>query len=323
MQKRKVLLDSANIGVVFVGLWLWGLVAIIKVDSFSMGDVSMGDFSIQRLKEFFANIGGLDLDTKLYLCLFFYGFFALPVLLITAAVFNFIAWVKGERKKCLVAGILYAVSLNFPSSVLCFVEYADMANPIKKKPMLISVFFGFLAALSLLLFAIFIVDSRSVFTALFIISLAAVIINFFAWKTEKGTLALLAAITYTAGILPIVSMVICYINYAKAKNIKNKSLFTSLPLGFLAALFWLLVLLSIQPVNPDDGGSRVTLIVFLIITLVGTALNYFAWLKLKKALILASAIVYTLGVFSIVSAIICYVNLAIYAKKRKKNEELN
>jgi uncharacterized membrane protein len=320
MQKRKILLVSAIIGVVFVGLWVWGFIALMKSI-----DVTLGGFSngvIQGLKEILANFGGMDSDGKLGLFLFIYGVFALPILLVTATALNFIGWAKVERKKCLVTGILYVVSLNFPSAMLCFVEYADMANPIKKKSLLISLILGILAALPWLVCVIFLGDeSRSLFITFFTITLAAVIINLFAWKTGKGAVSLVSAVLYMAGGLSIISAIICYIDYAKAKDIKNKSMFTSLALGILAALAWLALVLY-EP-SANDDGSRIIFIVFLIITLVAAALNYFAWTKEKKALILASAIVYTIGGFSIVSAIICYVNRALYAKKHKKTEELH
>jgi hypothetical protein len=153
--------------------------------------------------------------------------FALATILsITATVFNFTGWTKNKRKNCLIAGIPYVLSLNFPSAILCFVEYANMAKPVKSKVTLISAFLGISAALPWLAMAIFFPrmgdnDDKVMFIValvFLIITLVGSIINFIAWKTEKRALVLTSAIVYTLGVTSIVSAIICYISFAMRKK---------------------------------------------------------------------------------------------------------
>jgi MFS family permease len=195
-----------------------------------------------------------------------------------------------------------------------------MKKPINNKSMLISVFLGLLVALLVLGFAILLGSpedvggAMGVFIFFLAVPLAAAMVNFFAWKTRKKALALVAAITYTVGILSIVSAVICYINFARWKTekpINNKSMLISVILGLLVALPSLVFAIFIGA--PDDS-SRGIFIFFFAVPLAAAIVNFFAWKTRKKALALVAAITYTVGILSIASAVICYINFARWRK---------
>jgi hypothetical protein len=104
MQKSKSLLVSAIIGVVFIGLLVWGFIDTLEEIGRQYRVIQEG-FSRSFLDTLF----------------WFYAIFAFPILLIAATVFNFLGRAKDKRKNVLIAGILYILSLNFPSAIICFV----------------------------------------------------------------------------------------------------------------------------------------------------------------------------------------------------------
>ena len=51
---------------------------------------------------------------------------ALFIIHIPAVLLNFFSWRKNAAKKTLIAAILYLVSLNIPSAVLCFISFGKL-----------------------------------------------------------------------------------------------------------------------------------------------------------------------------------------------------
>ena len=51
---------------------------------------------------------------------------------IVAIILNIIAWLKKDRKKTLIASILYIISLNIPSAVIGLVSFAKMRKSSKE-----------------------------------------------------------------------------------------------------------------------------------------------------------------------------------------------
>jgi len=53
-------------------------------------------------------------------------FIVVPILLIAAFVLNIFGWLKNGAKRMLIADILYLLSLNIPSAVLCFIGFKKL-----------------------------------------------------------------------------------------------------------------------------------------------------------------------------------------------------
>jgi hypothetical protein len=214
MKKSKVLLVSAiigavwSIGFIWLALWFFREIFILPDDP------------SQALKDVFNNIihfGSVDSETKSGILIILYSFIG-TVLSIKATVSNFTAYLKNERKKCLHAGILYITALNLPSAILCFVEYFDMAKPVKNKSLLISVLFSIPAIICILLLyniSDFITDDDVAITFFFTVTIiVAALFNILAIRTEKKIFVFVAAILYTIGLASVPSAVIRYINFA-------------------------------------------------------------------------------------------------------------
>jgi hypothetical protein len=86
----------------------------------------------------------------------------------------------------------------------------------------------------------------------------------------------------------------------------------SLCLGILAAVLWLILLAS--PDFTSVGSNAATAIFFAITIIVAALVNLLAIKTGKRALVLVAAILYTIGIASIASAVISYINFARWKK---------
>jgi uncharacterized membrane protein len=153
------------------------------------------------------------------------AFTVFALITLAALALNFFGWRKNNALITLIAGIVYVLSvLGVPSAILCFIVYAKLEKPFLrgKRTMLFSAFcigaaaFLFLAALCFMpeLDA----GSRTMFIVFVLITLVAVILNFFGWRTNNAKMTLIAAIVYIISIFGIPSAVLCFIGRAKLKT---------------------------------------------------------------------------------------------------------
>lgn len=149
-----------------------------------------------------------------------------------------------------------------------------------------------------------------------IISIIATVQNFIGWSKNKRKNCLYAGILYVIT-LNIPSAFLSFVGRSDIANpIKKKSLLFSIPIGVLAALVWVLFVVT----SINDKENLGTWIFFMVITLVGVIVNILAKLIEKKALTLVAAILYTVGIASVASAVICYINFARFEKGSLLNE---
>ncbi|MDR2597841.1 MAG: hypothetical protein LBC76_11055 [Treponema sp.] len=134
--------------------------------------------------------------------------------------------------------------------------------------------------------------------------------NFIAWKTDNSIAKTAAGIAYILSILAIISGVICIIcarHFLKA--IKNKLLFYALV--FVCVLGIPCIILMQTTVVPREGESPLIYshtVYFLITTGIGFILNLFAWKTNNKKVKILAGIAYILGLFTVISAILCFVS---------------
>jgi uncharacterized membrane protein YidH (DUF202 family) len=173
-------------------------------------------------------------------------------------------------------------------------------------------------------------------------SIIAVINTFDAWEKKQKKDALPLAITYFFA-LNFPAMILCLAEYfgkekvspalppapAPAKSppqktviqkpaIKEKSMLISVCLGAFSALILFLLFIF----SKDDPSTAAIFFVLFAANMAALVCNFFARLKEKNTLTLIAAILYTIGILSIIPAIICYINHAIRKKMNKKKEPI-
>jgi len=90
-------------------------------------DSKIGDYQLMKadaLKHWEENGGTLGYIKISGWKIWFY--ICMPILIVSAIVFNIFAWLKNENKKTIISAILYLIGLNIPSAVLCFIGFSKL-----------------------------------------------------------------------------------------------------------------------------------------------------------------------------------------------------
>jgi hypothetical protein len=244
-------------------------------------------------------------------------FLLLSIISVAAVVLNIISWLKNNKKLSLIAGILYVLCLNVLAAPLCFIERFGK-DKIKNKLLFYTMLYTFIVSILVIILievssGLNEIDGYGIY---FIVALiAGLICNFTAWKTDIRLMKHIAGIIYTAGILTVISGIICFVSFAKHRGediIKNKLLFYTMLYSFIVGICFNLLIYS-----SDLGFS-----IYLIITIsLGLICNFIAWLKNIRAMKLIAGIVYTLGLFTIISGIICFISFGKHKKQIAQEEK--
>ncbi|MDR0552425.1 MAG: hypothetical protein LBG72_10540, partial [Spirochaetaceae bacterium] len=167
---------------------------------------------------------------------FILTFFAMPV----SSALGFFAYLKGSKLLAYIAAVLYLPSLNFLSPALCVIGAKPRYLEGKKTMLIIAGYIGIILALFWAVMYFLSGSDPGFQTAVVVfalITLAAVILNFFAWRTNNALLTLITGTVYVFSCLGIPAAVLCFIVYAKLEKPflrgKNTLLFISFCIGIL------------------------------------------------------------------------------------------
>jgi hypothetical protein len=328
IKKNKVLLVSVIFGALFVvgHMILW----VFAVRSSAAGNIGFLDF----IRDFFY-IAGEDKTVLLALLVPL-----LTVITIVAFVTNTIGWYRNSGKLTLASGILSFFSLNWISAKLCLVEHFDAKKKIANKFLLYVALFTLVFVLLwiALWISMFITDTDYAgITQFFVYSYSAmmgagVALNFIAWKKDSRILKLLAGVFYLLGGFTIISAIACFVyhwiyykitfSYVLKKIKDNFFLYTAVASSvfvFLAIVLWFYFpYTTVRADGSSSGTGGYFLFLYYVITMsAGVILHFVAWKKNARKLKILAGVLYLLGVFTIVSAIICFV----YVGKDKRKDE--
>jgi len=225
-------------------------------------------------------------------------------------IFNIIGWVKTNYKFTLISGIFYFIFLNLISAPLCIIEYFDKKHKINNKLLFYTMIYTLIFNVMLIAFCILMSKDGNFMEYMggpfWIYMISAIIIglilNFIAWKTSNDKAKIIAGVFYLLGIFTLISAVICFISgkdYLKA--IKNKLLFYAMVFSFGINAIIIAVVVSI-------GSEGKSMLYFIFTAIVGLILNFIAWKTNNKKIKIIAGIVYILGMFTVISAILCFIS---------------
>jgi len=222
-KRNNVLLAAVIFGAVFaaVGIFLlvWGITVLIS-------DWLDAD-TATRIGNVFEYMRGNPFEAVFTLALIFIAIFA-PL----AFVFNLIGWLKSNNKFILIGGILYILSLNIFSAPLCLVEYFGAKlnfvkqHTLKRRLLFYTMLYTLIFSACLYFFWLVTSSFDGVVGAGIFWGAATVVgivSNFFAWKTDRRVMKLVAAIAYVLGLFTIVPAIICFVCFGIHKNGRNLS----------------------------------------------------------------------------------------------------
>jgi len=240
--------------------------------------------------------------------LFLFILLLLTVIIPVSFVFNLLGWIKGSNGHILKAGISYILCLNFVSAPLCLTEYFDRKGKVQNKPFFYTwIYSAILYAICITLFVYISMEDKTVFALwIYLISASAigVILHFFAWKTNKGLVKVLAGIVYVLGVYTVISGVICLISGRDFfKAIKNKLLFYAM---VITLVFNGIFLAAMTAASWTD--NKAFLIYMIAATTVGLILNFIAWRTNKGLVKVLAGFAYVLSMFAIISGVMCLIS---------------
>jgi len=149
----------------------------------------------------------------------------------------------------------------------------------------------------------------------FVVLIAAVVFNILAWLKKKNNNILISGLLYIFG-LNLFSATICFVEYFNEKNlIKNKLLlYTALFSMVFVIIFIILFTIGVS-LGPDGANPEYGIFLYIFITIsIGVVFNLLAWKNDNKKLKIFAGVFYILGIFTVASAIICFIS------GRKKKE---
>ena len=291
------------------------LISLIFGALFAAGIVTLWVFIIREINKYggnlFRNPDEAALDRIKWAVLF---------IIITAGslaglVLNIIAWLKQNEKFVLFSGIAYIFGANPISAIICFVEYFDIKMSIKNKALLYTALFSCLLAVLWTILWIFTERMESddsgmmpfwLFTS--ITMGIGVVFNFLAWKKYddekfRAVTGVIAGAFYILGSITVIQAIICFIR--TGSYIKNKLLFYTALCSCLFAVFWSILWIFM---GRDVVGSTMPFILFTSIAMgIGVVFNFLAWKTGIKKMKIIAGIIYLLGIFTVISAIICFI----------------
>ena len=133
-KRRKMLLIAAVLGIGFLFFWGWATYNVLTIPSlierslremYEHRNPDFADFASMSYEDFLKwneERGGLSpqLDR------FWWWRLTLFIICIPAIVLNIFGWLKNGANKILIGAVLYLLSLNLPSAVLCFISFASI-----------------------------------------------------------------------------------------------------------------------------------------------------------------------------------------------------
>jgi hypothetical protein len=303
-RKSSLLLAGASAGFVYwISLVVLIVTGIIKSQTGFFEGISNLVKSITQ--------GGEGAGWMIYAVLAFFA-------LLAASALNLLAYLRGGAIPAYIAAVLYLPSLNILSPALCVTGAKPRFLEGRKTMLFIAGYTGVI--LILLLTGIFFIpgmdaDSRTMLTVLMLLTLAALVLNFFGWRTNNALAALAAGIVYVLSGLGILPAVLCFIAYAKLEKPFLRGtktiLFTALCTG--AVIFLLIGILS---ASISVYAGKLFWVILALVTLAAVILNYIGWRKNNAALTLAAAIVYIVSILGIPLAVLCFAGRARLKKQR-------
>jgi hypothetical protein len=341
--KGKLLLASSIIGFAW---WTTLLVSVIVFLRTVTGDVliELGNIKIgffEGIKTFIKNFSFNEAREIIkWLLVLFTVFLALTA----SWVLNIIGWKKGKNTPVIIAAGLYLLSLNFIPMLLCVIgllwDSKDEHNTQLKKNSHLLIMAGILGILFMAFWLIPLIQRKdgsgiaSLFTALLstvsdpdghylftVIALnysiafmasfmIAIPLSLFGILRNNTKKVLIPAILYIIS-LSIPSAILCFISYTLLRTkryvefcekhpVKNKLLLYTMiyTVIFNGALIIVFAFIDTLP-----------FFIYLIsATGIGLILNFFAWKTNIKKLKIFSSLAYILGIFTIISAVLCFVS---------------
>jgi hypothetical protein len=129
----------------------------------------------------------------------------------------------------------------------------------------------------------------------------SLIFNLISWVKSNNKLTLISGVLYIL-CLNIFSAPLCFIEYFGVKyKIKNKLLLYTL----ICSLIFCVIFILLISLTPEDTYFRIYV---TITTGIGIILNLIAWKTGIKKLKIIAGVLYVLGIFTIIPAIICFVD---------------
>ena len=143
------------------------------------------------------------------------------------------------------------------------------------------------------------------------------IYNLIGWIKGSNTHTLIAGILYILSLNPV-SAPLCLIEYFDGKRkIKNKLLFYT-----MAYILVFGMMFNIWMYVSADGSVGLEILVYtLIAESIGIILNFIAWKTSNKKAKIFAGIVYILGIFTVISAILCFISCKDNRKLPKAEEK--
>jgi hypothetical protein len=208
-KKSRLLLASSVVGIAYwigvLGFFLYWVIQGIK----SAGPVQVG---------FFEGLFNLvrDFEAVKWLLLFI----GIIVLFIAPSVLGLIAWKKDKKLLGGIASVLYILTFNLVSAIMCIIGVRPRFLEGRKTLLFIA---GYIGILSLALWVLLCTplsgpDGDTMFIVFALISFLALILNFIGWHKNSAKLTLAAAIVYIVPVLGIPPAVLCFIGRAQLKK---------------------------------------------------------------------------------------------------------
>jgi hypothetical protein len=202
--------------------------------------------------------------------------------------------------------------MNLFSAPLCIIEYFGAKYTIKNKLLFYTMIYTLLFSISWILAAILTSSSEDrsfvipFLTYAITMTVIGIVLNFIAWKTNIKEMSIFAGIVYVLGGFTIISAIICFIRSKSMDEkyiTKNKLLFyTMLCTLLFSIMFHALIFVS------NAGAGELGVFVYTLITSsIGIVFNFIAWKTNMNKLKIIAGVFYVLGIFTIPSAIICFI----------------
>ncbi|MDR0473164.1 MAG: hypothetical protein LBH43_05795 [Treponema sp.] len=226
---------------------------------------------------------------------------------IAGLVLNVIAWKTDIKEVRIIVGIVYIMGIfTVPSAVMCFISSRGV-KPRVKNELLFYTMIGTLILNGALIAGVLATNAFGAVTFnIYLLSatIAGLILNYIAWKTDIKEVRIIAGFVYILGIFTVPSAVMCFISSRGVKPmVKNELLFYTMT----GTLIFNGVLIAILLVTNVFEAFTFNIYV-LSATMVGLILNYIAWKTDFKEVRIIAGIVYILGIFTVPSAVMCFIS---------------
>jgi hypothetical protein len=147
-------------------------------------------------------------------------FIGIIALFIAPSVFSLISWKKGNKLWGGIASVLYILTFNLVSAIMCIIGTKPRFLEDRKTLLFIAGYIGivFAALWVLLCTPMSGPGSKTMFIVFTLIAFFAVILNFIGWHKNTALITLIAGIVYVLSVTGIPSAVLCFIGRAQLKK---------------------------------------------------------------------------------------------------------